>query len=84
MKKKKNRKCSLVSALAYVDPQKKIKKVFLSLVKGQVSSRIIGRHGFGYDPIFYFPSLKKTFAQLPLQTKNQISPRAHCLKKFLR
>jgi XTP/dITP diphosphohydrolase len=84
MKEKKNRKCSFISALAYFEPQNKMEKIFLSSVKGQVSSRIIGKNGFGFDPIFYFPPLKKTFAQLTIQEKNQISHRAQCLKKFLR
>jgi XTP/dITP diphosphohydrolase len=84
MKKKKNRRCSFVSALAYVDPQSEIKKIFLSSVKGLVSSRIIGKHGFGFDSIFYFPPLKKTLAQLTLSEKNEVSPRTQCLKKFLR
>jgi XTP/dITP diphosphohydrolase len=82
MKEKKNRQCSFVSSLAYVDPLNKVKKTFLSSIKGQVSSRIIGKHGFGFDPIFYFPPLKKTLAQLTLQEKNEISHRAQCLKKF--
>lgn len=84
MKKKQNRRCSFVSALAFVDSQNKIEKIFLSSVKGQVSSRIIGCHGFGFDPIFYFPPLKKTLAQLTIQEKNQVSPRAQSLKNFLR
>jgi len=84
MKEKKNRQCSFVSALAYVDPLNKVEKIFLSSIKGQVSSRIIGKHGFGFDPIFYFPPLKKTFAQLTIQEKNQVSPRAQSLKNFLR
>jgi XTP/dITP diphosphohydrolase len=83
MKEKKNRQCSFVSALAYVDPQNKVKKVFLSSLKGQVASRIIGKHGFGFDPIFYLPALKKTLAQLTLPEKNKISSRSQCLKKFL-
>lgn len=85
MREKKNRKCSFVSALAYVDPQEKIEKVFLSTVRGIIPQRIMGKSGFGFDPIFYFPKLKKSYAQLTLQEceKNKISPRTKCLKKFL-
>jgi XTP/dITP diphosphohydrolase len=45
-----------------------------------------GRGGFGYDPLFYYPPLKKTFAQLSTAEKNQISHRArafHQLQEFL-
>jgi XTP/dITP diphosphohydrolase len=35
-----------------------------------------GREGFGYDPVFYFPELKQTMAELPLDMKNQVSHRA--------
>ena len=34
-----------------------------------------GNNGFGYDPIFYFSELDKTMAELPLETKNQLSHR---------
>ncbi|CAH1764032.1 7811_t:CDS:2 [Entrophospora sp. SA101] len=67
MKVKKNRKCAFISALAFVDPQKKIEKTFVSSAKGVVSQKIMGENSFGFDPIFYFPQLKKTYAQLTLQ-----------------
>jgi len=86
MKVKKNRKCAFISALAFVDPQKKIEKTFVSSAKGVVSQKIMGENNFGFDPIFYFPQLKKTYAQLTLQEceENKISPRTQCLKRFLR
>ncbi|MFH0847870.1 MAG: XTP/dITP diphosphatase [Chloroflexota bacterium] len=40
-----------------------------------------GEEGFGYDPIFYFPELGKTMAELPLETKNQVSHRGHAARK---
>ncbi|WP_147410202.1 non-canonical purine NTP pyrophosphatase [endosymbiont GvMRE of Glomus versiforme] len=85
MKEKKNRKCTFVSALAYVDPQKRVEKIFVSSIKGIISQKLIGKNDFGFDPIFYFPQLKKTYAQLTSQEceKNKISPRIQCLRKFL-
>ena len=41
-----------------------------------------GENGFGYDPIFFLPSLKKTFAQLPPGEKNAISHRGNALREF--
>ena len=35
-----------------------------------------GTSGFGYDPVFYFPKLGKTMAELPSEIKNRISHRA--------
>lgn len=41
-----------------------------------------GTEGFGYDPIFYVPSEKRTMAQLPPEKKNEISHRSDALKKL--
>ncbi len=41
-----------------------------------------GGDGFGYDPIFFVPDLKKTFAQLSPEEKNAISHRGNALKVF--
>ena len=41
-----------------------------------------GADGFGYDPIFFVPGLKKTFAELSPEEKNTISHRGNALKAF--
>lgn len=43
--------------------------------KGIIADVPEGDKGFGYDPLFYYPPLKKTFAQMSPQEKNQISHR---------
>jgi len=43
-----------------------------------------GDGGFGYDPLFYVPSLQKTFAELSLEEKNRISHRGQALHKAVR
>ena len=40
-----------------------------------------GDNGFGYDPIFYFPDLNKTMAQLPSKVKSRVSHRGQATKK---
>ena len=40
-----------------------------------------GKNGFGYDPVFFLPEKGKTMAELPLETKNQISHRARASQK---
>lgn len=41
-----------------------------------------GKGGFGYDPVFFVPPLKKTFAQLTAEEKNAISHRGKALEVF--
>ena len=41
-----------------------------------------GQGGFGYDPVFYFPSLGKTFSEISQEEKNKISHRANALELF--
>jgi len=40
-----------------------------------------GSHGFGYDPVFYLPELKKTMAELSLEQKNELSHRGQAARK---
>jgi XTP/dITP diphosphohydrolase len=42
-----------------------------------------GTGGFGYDPLFYFPDLDKTFAELPLEVKRKHSHRGQAFRNFL-
>ncbi len=41
-----------------------------------------GDNGFGYDPVFFVPSMRKTFAQMTAEEKNSISHRGRALEKF--
>ena len=41
-----------------------------------------GADGFGYDPVFFVPGLKKTFAELTPQEKNAVSHRGAALREF--
>lgn len=54
-------------------------------VEGVVEGRILesprGRDGFGYDPLFHYPPLGATFAELPADTKNVVSHRAVALAR---
>ena len=43
-----------------------------------------GTQGFGYDPLFYFPALGKTFAELSLEQKREHSHRGKAFRQFLR
>ncbi len=43
--------------------------------EGVIAEEPAGSNGFGYDPVFYYPQLKKTFAELTQAEKNQVSHR---------
>jgi XTP/dITP diphosphohydrolase len=47
---------------------------------GEIIPEERGSNGFGYDPIFYFPALGQTMAELELEKKNQVSHRANALR----
>jgi XTP/dITP diphosphohydrolase len=51
-------------------------------VQGEISLEPRGTAGFGYDPIFYYPPLDKTFAELTAAEKNKVSHRAVALEKL--
>jgi XTP/dITP diphosphohydrolase len=53
-------------------------------VDGEILESPRGSGGFGYDPVFYFPALKKTFAELLPQEKNQISHRGKAFRRLLK
>ena len=53
---------------------------------GSVEGRILrssqGENGFGYDPLFYYEPLKKSFAQLTPEEKNSVSHRKRALESL--
>lgn len=57
--------------------------VFNGKVDGEISNRIIGNNGFGYDPIFVPKYFKKTLAELSTKEKNQISHRSIAVTKLI-
>ncbi len=42
-----------------------------------------GQHGFGYDPLFFFPAIQKTFAELDPEEKSRYSHRGAAFRAFL-
>ena len=51
---------------------------------GTIAFAPMGEGGFGYDPVFFVPQMKKTFAQLTAEEKNAISHRGKALELFKR
>ncbi|UCG21859.1 MAG: XTP/dITP diphosphatase [Deltaproteobacteria bacterium] len=50
--------------------------------EGAITKEPAGSEGFGYDPVFYYPPLQKTFAQLSTREKNQVSHRGQALRQL--
>lgn len=56
---------------------------FEGKVEGEITRDWVSGGGFGYDPIFYYPPLGKTFSQLTGEEKNLVSHRGKALQKFM-
>ena len=50
--------------------------------EGIIAEKQSGSNGFGYDPIFYYPSLKKTFAEMSMEEKSTVSHRGKALNEL--
>jgi len=57
--------------------------LFEGLVEGTITKEKMGAEGFGYDPIFIPIGYDQTFAQLPIEIKNEISHRGKALQKLI-
>ena len=50
--------------------------------EGLIAEQPAGRGGFGYDPIFFYPPLKKTFGQMTRAEKSRVSHRGKALNEL--
>ena len=76
-----DRKCRFVSAITLCMPSGDIVTA-RGECPGTLAYAPQGENGFGYDPIFFIPEKKKTFAQLTAEEKNAISHRGRALQLF--
>ncbi len=56
--------------------------LFRGECEGSIAFALAGDQGFGYDPLFFYPPLGKTFAQLDRETKGGVSHRGGALRKL--
>jgi XTP/dITP diphosphohydrolase len=56
---------------------------FRGTAEGIILETPRGKNGFGYDPLFYFPQIGKTFAELSAEEKSQYSHRGSAFRAFL-
>jgi XTP/dITP diphosphohydrolase len=50
--------------------------------EGRIAEELVGKGGFGYDPLFFLPGEKMTVSQLPPEVKNRVSHRAQAFAKL--
>lgn len=75
------RQAQFVCVITLVTPEGQVIQA-----RGEVHGELLreprGENGFGYDPIFYYPPLGMTTAELSPEEKNRVSHRANALKIF--
>ncbi|MFW9961681.1 MAG: XTP/dITP diphosphatase [Candidatus Thorarchaeota archaeon] len=76
-----DRSARFVTAVAFCDT--KNLKSFVGHMRGTISDAPFGEGGFGYDPIFIPDGFSRTYAQLTLSEKVQISHRTKAFRAFL-
>lgn len=80
--KKDLRTAKFVSVVACVFPDGRESIVTRGECPGVILTEYKGNGGFGYDPLFYYPPMKKTYAEMTSEEKNSISHRGMAMKKF--
>ncbi len=81
MEKKKNRRATFISSLSYKEKGKKIISVE-GKINGNIAKKILGKKGFGYDPIFIPLNMKITFGQMTNSKKIKMDHRFLAFKKL--
>ena len=81
MKNKKNRSATFVCSLSFKLPKKKPINA-IGKIKGSISYNILGKNGFGYDPIFIPDNYSKTFGEMQKSKKIKIDHRFIAFKNL--
>ena len=81
MKGKTNRKAAFACVISIAVPGGPA-LTYEARCQGLIAEKPAGQNGFGYDPIFYYPPLNKTFAQLTREEKSRVSHRGKALREL--
>ena len=81
MRGKENRNATFVCSIAIAKPSGQV-LTYAGRCSGIILNEPEGTDGFGYDPIFYYPPFRKTFAQLSVDEKNRVSHRGQAMGKL--
>ena len=75
------RQAQFVCVITFVTPEGQVIQA-RGEIHGELTREPRGENGFGYDPIFYYPPLGKTTAEIPAELKHQVSHRGNALRVF--
>jgi XTP/dITP diphosphohydrolase len=81
MKGQSQRRAAFVCALVLAVPSGPA-LTWLGRCEGELAAEPRGTNGFGYDPIFFYPPLGRTFAELAAEEKNRVSHRGRAMAEF--
>ena len=81
MKGKTNRKAFFESVIVIAVPRGPA-LTYRGKCHGEIIEKPKGKNGFGYDPLFYYPPLNKTFAQMSSEEKNGVSHRGKAMSEL--
>ncbi|MBL4710291.1 MAG: RdgB/HAM1 family non-canonical purine NTP pyrophosphatase [Flavobacteriales bacterium] len=82
LKGKQNRSAQFRTAIAYINKQGE-ELIFEGVCRGEILEEKVGEKGFGYDPIFKPEGHLKSFAEMTLNAKNEISHRGLAFSKLI-
>ena len=81
MKGKQNRKAAFECVISIAVPSGSA-LTYEARCEGLIAENPAGSNGFGYDPVFHYPPLNKTFAELSREEKNRVSHRGKALMEL--
>ncbi len=81
MKGIEQREAAFICTLAIAVPQGPA-LIYEGTCEGLITEEISGTQGFGYDPIFYYPPLNRTFAEMSAAEKNGVSHRGRAMAEL--
>ncbi len=81
MKGVENREATFMCVIAIAVPRGPA-LIYEGTCDGMIAQELTGSQGFGYDPLFYYPPLKKTFAQVSREDKNRVSHRGRAMAEL--
>lgn len=76
------RTARFTTAIAFVSENMEL--VSEGVVKGIITTSLKGVGGFGYDPVFYVPERKKTYSEMKMNEKNEISHRGIAIQNMIK